>query len=46
MDMIRYIERVSSSFGSKSKILAFMVAAILKICKLGAFHPRTIRGTF
>ena len=46
MDGIRYIERVYGSFGSNVMALIFSVAALLEICKLGAFHPREIRGTF
>ena len=36
----RYIGHVSYSFGLKVMVLAFWVAAILEICKLGIFHPR------
>ena len=38
----RYIGHVSYSFGSKIMVLAFLVAAILEICKLGIFHPGTL----
>ena len=42
----RYIGHVSHSFGSKVMVLAFFVAAILEICKLGVFHPQETWGTF
>ena len=39
IDGIRYIERVSGSFGSNIIVLVFSVVAILELCKLGAFTP-------
>ena len=44
IDGIRYIKRVSGSFSSNVMVLVFSVAAILELCKLGAFHPWASRG--
>ena len=41
-----YIAHVFHLFGSKVTVLAFLMAAILGICKIDAFHPQETWGTF
>ena len=41
-----HIAHVFHSFGSKVTVWAFLMAAILEICKLDAFHPQETWKTF